>query len=137
MNDISTKPPEGEGAQAASSGTSEIQGQERSDSTDQEPPRRLVPTFRRQEPIAPPDNVVSRASAVMERVATASISEVEALIKELEHLRDFLRQESNRIQRDIEGYARLSEEATKSTKIIAESVAQWKDALENIAGRRL
>ena len=137
MNDISTKPPEGEGAQAASSGTSEIQRQERPDSTDQEPPRRLVPTFRRQEPIAPPDNVVSRASSVMERVATASISEVEALIKELEHLRDFLRQESNRIQRDIEGYARLSEEATKSTKIIAESVSQWKDALENIAGRRL
>ena len=73
----------------------------------------------------------------MERVATASISEVEALIKELEHLRDFLRQESDRIQRDIEGYARLSEEATKSTKIIAESVSQWKDALENIASRRL
>ena len=73
----------------------------------------------------------------MERVATISISEIEALIKELEHLRDFLRQESDRIQRDIEGYARLSEEATKSTKIIAESVSQWKDALENIASRRL
>ena len=132
MSDISTKPPEGEGAQAAPSPTSEIQGQERPDSTDQEPPRRFVPT-----PIAPPDSVVSRASSVMERVATISISEIEALIKELEHLRDFLRQESDRIQRDIEGYARLSEEATKSTKIIAESVSQWKDALENIASRRL
>jgi hypothetical protein len=73
----------------------------------------------------------------MERVATTSISGVDALIKELEHLRDFLRQESSRIQRDIEDYARLSEEATKSTKIIAESVEQWKNALENIAGRRL
>jgi hypothetical protein len=40
------------------------------------------------------------------------------------------------LSRERDG-ARLSEEATKSTKIIAESVAQWKDALENIAGRRL
>jgi hypothetical protein len=30
---------------------------------------------------------------------------------------------------------KLSEEATKSTRIIAESVAQWKNALEHIAGR--
>ena len=105
----------------------------------QEAPRRFVPTFRtRQEPApAPPDSIVSRASSVMERVAVTSIAEVEGLIKELEQLRDFLRQESSRIQREIEGYARLSEEATKSTKIIAESVAQWKNALESISGRRL
>ena len=55
----------------------------------------------------------------------------------MEQLRDFLRQESVRIQREIEGYARLSEEATKSTKIIAESVAQWKNALEHVANRRV
>jgi hypothetical protein len=101
-------------------------------------PRRLMPTFqRRQAPVEPPDSIVNRASTVMERVATSSISEVEGLIRELEQLRDSLRQESSRIQREIEGYARLSEEATKSTKIIAESVAQWKNALESIAGRAL
>ena len=63
MNDISTKPPDGEGAEAASSGTSEIQGQERPDPTDQEPPRRLVPTksdscFQRETP--PPPGCVRR-----------------------------------------------------------------------------
>ncbi len=72
----------------------------------------------------------------MQRVAVTSVAEIESLIAELERLRDFLRQESVRLQREIEGYARLSEEATKSTRIIAESVAQWKNALENIAGRR-
>jgi hypothetical protein len=103
-----------------------------------EPQRRFVPTYRqRQEAVLSVDTIVTRASSVMEKMATTSISEVEGLIRELEQLRDFLRQESGRIQREIEGYARLSEEATKSTRIIAESVVQWKNALESIAGRRL
>ena len=136
MSDTPTTVPEAESAEPTRAGSDEIHGQ--ADPAVQEPPRRYVSSFRRrQEPIAPPDTIVSRASSVMERVATTSISEVEALIRELEQLRDFLRQESGRIQREIEGYARLSEEATKSTKIIAESVAQWKNALESIAGRRL
>ena len=72
----------------------------------------------------------------MQRVAVTSVTEIENLIGELERLRDFVRQEGIRLQREIEGYARLSEEATKSTKIIAESVAQWKSALEHMSGRR-
>jgi hypothetical protein len=103
----------------------------------QELPRRDGQAYRkRQEAVPSPENIVSHASSVMQRVAVTSVSEIESLIVELERLRDFLRQESIRIQREIEGYARLSEEATKSTKIIAESVASWKNALENIAGRR-
>ena len=53
-----------------------------------------------------------------------------------ETLREFLRQEGVRIQREIDGYARLSEEAVKSTKIIGESVAQWKTTLANLGSRR-
>jgi len=127
-----------DGEAAVPSPASAVERQEEAGSAVQDPPRRFVRTFRRQpESIMPPDSIVSRASSVMERVAVTSIAELEGLIKELEQLRDFLRQESGRIQREIEGYARLSEEATKSTKIIAESVAQWKNALESIAGRRL
>jgi len=103
----------------------------------QELPRRDAPIYRRQqEPVPSPESIVSHASSVMQRVAVTSVGEIESLISELERLRDFLRHESVRIQREIEGYARLSEEATKSTKIIAESVAQWKNSLESIAGRR-
>jgi hypothetical protein len=105
----------------------------------QELPRRDGQLYRKRPDAAPvpsPENIVGHASSVMQRVAVTSVSEIESLIVELERLRDFLRQESIRIQREIEGYARLSEEATKSTKIIAESVASWKNALENIAGRR-
>jgi hypothetical protein len=107
------------------------------EATVQEVPRRDAPFYRkRPEPVPSPESIVSHASSVMQRVAVTSVGEIESLIGELERLRDFLRQESIRIQREIEGYARLSEEATKSTRIIAESVAQWKSALENIAGRR-
>lgn len=117
--------------------TSEAVGSEGADGSVQELPRRDGPFFRkRQEPVPSPESIVTHASSVMQRVAVTSVSEIDSLIGELERLRDFLRQESVRIQREIEGYARLSEEATKSTKIIAESVAQWKNALESIAGRR-
>ena len=102
----------------------------------QELPRREAGFLRKRPGDPPPDQVMSHATSVLQRVAVASVSEIESLIVELEQLRDFLRQESVRIQREIEGYARLSEEATKSTKIIAESVAQWKTALEHVSNRR-
>jgi hypothetical protein len=116
---------------------SEAPEQEAADRAVQELPRRDVPFYRkRQDSVPSPESIVTHASSVMQRVAVTSVSEIDSLISELERLRDFLRQESLRIQREIEGYARLSEEATKSTKIIAESVAQWKNSLESIAGRR-
>ena len=102
----------------------------------QEFPRRDVGPYRNRQTEPVPENIVGHASSVMQRVAVTSVAEIESLIGELERLRDFVRQEGMRIQREIEGYARLTEEATKSTRIIAESVGQWKNSLEHIAGRR-
>ena len=108
---------------------------ERGEGSVQEFPRRdTVYRGRQADPAA--ENMAGHANSIMQRVAVTSVTEIENLIGELERLRDFVRQEGIRLQREIEGYARLSEEATKSTKIIAESVAQWKNALEHMAGRR-
>jgi predicted RNase H-like nuclease len=107
---------------------------DRAEGSVQEFPRRDGVYRARQEAVA--ENIVGHANSIMQRVAVSSVTEIENLIGELERLRDFVRQEGIRLQREIEGYARLSEEATKSTKIIAESVAQWKGALEHMAGRR-
>jgi hypothetical protein len=115
----------------------EVAEAESADRTVQELPRRDVAFQRKRPGEPPPEQVMNHASSVLQRVAVASVSEIESLIVELERLRDFLRQEGVRIQREIEGYARLSEEATKSTKIIAESVAQWKNSLEHISDRRM
>ena len=134
MNDVPTRRRPGDFPQQSAEGA-EAEASERSVA---ELPRRDVSFYRKRqpEPVPSPENIVSHASSIMQRVAVTSVAEIESLISELERLRDFLRQESVRLQREIEGYARLSEEATKSTRIIAESVAQWKNALESIAGRR-
>jgi hypothetical protein len=69
---------------------------------------------------------VSNVNSLIQRVAGTSLGEIEKLINELESLRDMLHAEGERVQREIAGYAQLSQSAMKSTRIIAENMAQWK-----------
>jgi hypothetical protein len=48
------------------------------------------------------------------------------VIAELTRVRDMLRSEGERVQREVAGYASLSQAAMTSMKIIADSVVQWK-----------
>jgi hypothetical protein len=70
---------------------------------------------------------VGQTNSLIQRVAGASVLEIEKLVAELHGLRDFLRSESDRVQREITGYVQLGDAAMKSTKIIADSVSQWKE----------
>ena len=72
-----------------------------------------------------------QVTSLIQRVSGASVLEIEKLITELQGLRDFLRSEGERVQREIAGYVQLSDGAMKSTKVIADSVAQWKGAVDN------
>jgi hypothetical protein len=74
------------------------------------------------------DAAVTNVNSLIQRVAGASLGEIEGLINELERLRDMLHSEGQRVQREIAGYAQLSHAAMKSTRIIAENMAQWKNA---------
>ena len=77
---------------------------------------------------------VNNVNTLIQRVAGTSLSEIEHLISELESLREVLHAEGQRVQREISGYAQLSQAAMKSTRMIAENVAQWKrttDGLRN------
>jgi len=76
------------------------------------------------------DREVGEVNSLIQRVAGASGLEIERLVVELQGLRDFLRSEADRVQREITGYVNLSDAAVKSTKIIADSVSQWKSAIE-------
>jgi hypothetical protein len=69
-------------------------------------------------------------NSLIQRVSGTSILEIEKLISELQTLRDYLQNEGQRVQREIAEYAQMSQAASKSTKIIAESLAQWKHAAE-------
>jgi hypothetical protein len=78
------------------------------------------------------DTAVTNVNSLIQRVAGASLSEIENLISELERLRDMLHNEGQRVQREIAGYAQLSHAAMKSTRIIAENMTQWKSANEQV-----
>jgi hypothetical protein len=75
---------------------------------------------------------VNSVNSLIQRVAGTSLAEIENLISELESLRDLLHAEGQRVQREISGYAQLSQAAMKSTRMIADNVAQWKRAANGL-----
>ena len=75
---------------------------------------------------------VSNVNSLIQRVAGSSLAEIENLISELEGLRDLLHAEGQRVQREISGYAQLSQAAMKSTRMIADNVTQWKRAADGL-----
>jgi hypothetical protein len=84
----------------------------------------------------PPDPnaeaTVNNVNSLIQRVAGTSLGEIENLVSELESLRDLLHSEGQRVQREISGYAQLSQAAMKSTRMIADNVAQWKRAADSL-----
>jgi len=84
----------------------------------------VAPWRKRPEPSAeaPAENV----SMLVQRVAGASLSEIDHVIEELRSMREFLRSEGDRVQREIAGYATVSQAAAASMKVISESMAQWR-----------
>jgi len=100
--------------------------------------RKEFASVRRPPPLAEGgDHGVGQVNSLIQRVAGASVQEIEKLISELQGLRDFLRSEGDRVQREISGYVHLSDAAMKSTKIIADSVAQWKGTVDNARAERV
>jgi len=77
------------------------------------------------------DSSVS-VDAVIRRVSGSSLQEIEFLITELQGVRDIMHAEGLRVQRELSGYARLSHTAMKSTREIADNVAEWKRAVDEL-----
>ena len=75
---------------------------------------------------------VTNVNSLIQRVAGHSLSELENLISQLEGLRDLLHAEGQRVQREISGYAQLSQAAMKSTRMIADNVDQWKRSADGL-----
>jgi hypothetical protein len=88
--------------------------------------RRDLSVFRRRQQEGGGDPAVDNISSVIERVSSASVAEIERVLAELAGVRDMLRSEGERVQREISGYASLSQTAMSSMKIIGDSLVQWK-----------
>ena len=128
MNVIRASRPAEDGAASASEVEGEIRGFVRKE----------FASVRRPQPVVESgESGAGQVNSLIQRVAGASVLEIEKLISELQGLRDFLRSEGDRVQREIAGYVHLSDAAMKSTRIIADSVAQWKGTVDNARAERL
>ena len=87
--------------------------------------RRDLSVFRRRQQESGDAGIDHVASAI-DRISGASVAEVERVMAELTTLRDTLRNEGERVQREVSGYASLSQAAMTSMKIIGDSLTQWK-----------
>lgn len=74
-------------------------------------------------------------NALIQRVAGASMDEVDRVIRELGSVREMLRNEGERVSREVAGYANMNDAALTMMRVIADNIEQWTDAPDK-AGRR-
>ena len=80
----------------------------------------------------PPENV----GYLVQRVALASMNEIDNVISEMQSLREILRSEGERVQGEIASYANLNQTALSSMKMIGESMSRWRAAMERKSSLR-
>lgn len=70
--------------------------------------------------------VAENISSLLQRISVNAVGEIDQLISELQTSREHLRLEGERVQRGIVEYATLSQSVIQATKLIGESLSQWK-----------
>ena len=88
--------------------------------------RHDVVTNRERHPENESEMVANNINSVLQGATTTSVQEIDKLITELQTLSDRLHSERTRVQREIVEYSTLTRAALESTKIIAESLTQFK-----------
>lgn len=73
---------------------------------------------------------VNNLNSIVQRVAGSSVAEIDNLISQLERLREHLHYEGQRVRREVVAYAQMSHAAMRSTQIIAESMAHFKQSTD-------
>jgi hypothetical protein len=77
------------------------------------------------------DPLPENLNALVRRISSASMEEIDRVILELQSVREMLRNEGDRVAREIAGYASLSHAAMTAMKVIGDSLTQWKSAPTN------
>ena len=70
-------------------------------------------------------------NTLIQRVAGASMDEIDRVILELQGVRAMLRSEGERVSRELAGYASLNHASMTAMKVIGDSLKQWMDAPVN------
>ena len=69
-------------------------------------------------------------NALIQRVAGMSIDEIDKVIRELEKMREMLRNEGERVSREIASYTRLSQHSVSAMKVLSDGLTEWKSRRE-------
>jgi len=78
-------------------------------------------------PILQPEDTGEKASTLLLRVSADSTREIDRLIDGLKNLREKLKNDGDRLQRDIVEYASLSRSAVQLTRIVTDSMNNMKE----------
>jgi hypothetical protein len=90
--------------------------------------RDVAPVRRmRTEPQPAAEAAAEHVNSLVQRIAGASMEEIDRVILELQGIRDLLRGEGERVTRDVASYASLTHAAMTSMRVIADSLEQWKN----------
>jgi len=68
--------------------------------------------------------------ALIQRVAGASMDEIDGVIRELEGMREMLRREAERVSFDLAAFASVSQSSMSAMKIISQSLKNLKNGNE-------
>jgi hypothetical protein len=95
--------------------------------------RRDVSLVRRPRSESTHDGAADNINSVIERAAEASVDEINRVISELQDIREVLRNEGDRVQRDVANYGGMCQAAMASMKVIADSLSQWRPNVRQLA----
>ena len=70
---------------------------------------------------------------LIHRVAGTSMDEIDHVIRELENMREMLRNEGERVSQQIAAYAALCQASTTAMKIFSNSLKVWKESPDRSA----
>jgi|SoiMethySBSTD1v2_1073268.scaffolds.fasta_scaffold00685_2 hypothetical protein len=86
-----------------------------------------------------PDTIdvnAERLSSLITRVAGTSEQEIDNLIAELQAVRNFLKAEGERVQRELTSYAQAAQAALSSVELISEALVRERHAAQLFDGVR-
>ncbi len=72
---------------------------------------------------------------VVQRVAGTSLVEIDRVIRLLDGVRDMMRNEGQRVSREIAGYASLSHSVSTAMTVMSDSIKEWKSGPEKSGSR--
>jgi hypothetical protein len=72
------------------------------------------------------DTEAEKIPSTLARMTAKSFEELEGLVAELQEVREFVKSEGERVQREIANYTQLNQSAWAAVKIISETIGPWK-----------